>query len=192
MLALVIGGAASGKSEVAEATAARLADDRGARGGVVYLATMVDDGTPAAAARIARHEALRAGRGFVVREAARNLDARLADDASLAGAVVLLEGLGTLAANEMFADVAAPRPAREVAGAVCRQVAWLAARAGSLVVVSDDVTASGERLADAATMAYVEALAEVNLRVARAADAVTEVVCGIAVARKGAMLHARA
>lgn len=192
MLALVIGGAASGKSEVAEATAVRLADDRGARGGVVYLATMVDDGTPAAAARIARHEALRAGRGFVVREAARDLDARLAGDASLAGAVVLLEGLGTLVANEMFADVAAPRPAREVVDAVSRQVAWLAARAGSLVVVSDDVTASGERPADAATRAYVEALAEVNLRVARAADAVAEVVCGIAVARKGAMPHARA
>ncbi|MBM6998641.1 bifunctional adenosylcobinamide kinase/adenosylcobinamide-phosphate guanylyltransferase [bacterium] len=192
MLALVIGGAASGKSEVAEAAAARLAGDRGARGDVVYLATMVDDGTPAAAARIARHEALRAGRGFVVREAARDLDARLAGDASLAGAVVLLEGLGTLVANEMFADVAAPRPAREVADAVSRQVAWLAARAGSLVVVSDDVMASGERPVDAATRAYVEALAAVNLRVARAADAVTEVVCGIVVARKGAMPHARA
>ena len=93
MLILVTGGAASGKSEHAERLVCEKAQSR------LYLATMQPFGK-SAEARIARHRALRAGKGFATVE--RTLDlANLRLSRQYDG--ILLEDLGNLLANELFA-----------------------------------------------------------------------------------------
>ena len=68
MLVLYAGGSASGKSEAAEAAAAAAA--REAKRPLIYLATMKRGGREAAA-RIEKHRAQRAEKGFVTVEKAR-------------------------------------------------------------------------------------------------------------------------
>ena len=95
MLILVTGGAASGKSEHAERLGCEKAQSR------LYLATMQPFGK-SAEARIARHRALRAGKGFATVE--RTLDlANLRLSRQYDG--ILLEDLGNLLANELFESV---------------------------------------------------------------------------------------
>lgn len=92
MLTLIIGGAASGKSEYAERLAAAAPGPR------VYLATMRRHDAECEA-RIEKHRAARAGRGFVTCER----EAGLSGLALPAGTrTVLLEDLGNLAANELY------------------------------------------------------------------------------------------
>ena len=99
MLILVTGGAASGKSEHAERLVCEKAQSR------LYLATMQPFGK-SAEARIARHRALRAGKGFATVE--RTLDlANLRLSRQYDG--ILLEDLGNLLANELFAPEGADR-----------------------------------------------------------------------------------
>ena len=89
MLILVTGGAASGKSEHAERLVCEKAQSR------LYLATMQPFGK-SAEARIARHRALRAGKGFATVE--RTLDlANFRLSRQYDG--ILLEDLGNLLAN---------------------------------------------------------------------------------------------
>lgn len=86
MLTLIIGGAASGKSEYAEHLAAAAPGPR------VYLATMRRHDAECEA-RIEKHRAARAGRGFVTCER----EAGLSGLALPAGTrTVLLEDLGNL------------------------------------------------------------------------------------------------
>lgn len=74
MIAVVTGGAGSGKSALAEDIACTLAGT----GPLVYLATMIPSGTEAKA-RVARHRAKRAGRGFVTVERAHDLAGLVCD-----------------------------------------------------------------------------------------------------------------
>ena len=86
MIALVTGAASSGKSAYAEDLAMGLAPLR------LYLATMSPEGQ-AAQERIARHRALRAGKGFHTVEACDGFGRALAMPAS---GVALVEDLGNL------------------------------------------------------------------------------------------------
>lgn len=94
MLILVTGGSASGKSAHAE----RLLCEHAASSRL-YLATMQPFGA-AAQKRIARHRALRQGKGFQTVERPLNL-AGLELPRRYDG--ILLEDLGNLLANELFA-----------------------------------------------------------------------------------------
>ena len=97
MFTLVIGGAASGKSEYAEELI--LASPLRPR---IYIATMEPFGAEGQA-RIARHRELRRGKGFQTVE-------RYTGIAGLklpAGGAVLLECLGNLAANELYSPAGA-------------------------------------------------------------------------------------
>ena len=170
MLILVSGGAGSGKSEFAEGliTASGL-EKR------VYLATMRvwDDES---VRRVEKHRAMRAGKGFATVE-------RPEDLAGLdlpAGCAVLLEDLSNLTANEFFEE-------RGREGAFERVLAGIdraAAQAGLLAVVTNELFSDGMDY-DPDTLAYLEVLARLNRAVARRADQVYEVVCGIPVAWKG-------
>lgn len=103
---LVIGAAGSGKSAYAEKACVRLAEQQGAR--LCYLATMPSEGDDAQR-RIERHRGLRAGKGFETLELPHLLAGASPDSIERArGAVVLLECLGTLAANELFGAADAP------------------------------------------------------------------------------------
>ena len=93
MFTLVIGGSASGKSEYAERFVLSL-DGSGPR---IYIATMEPFGSEAQA-RIARHHAMRRGRGFETLECYQNIGSISVP----LNSNVLLEDLGNLVANELF------------------------------------------------------------------------------------------
>lgn len=166
MLILITGGAASGKSAHAE----RLLCEKAA-GARLYLATMQPFGQ-AAQARIDRHRALRRGKGFETVE--RPLD--------LAGLTlarrydgILLEDLGNLLANEVFA----PGGAGDAAvGSILAGIVKLQTCCETLVIVSNEVFSDGLPYA-AETVAYLETLGRLHQALAARADAVYESVCGI-------------
>jgi len=174
-LVLITGGSGSGKSAWAEQTL--LAQ---ARGRAVYLAAMVDDGSPEAAARVARHRAMRAEHGleagleFLTVE--RPVD--IGGAAVRAGDYVLLEDLGNLLANEIWLpEGVGPERAEEH---VFEGVRALLERAELLAAVSCDVFGDGAAY-DAGTMRYIRSLASLHRRLAPLACRTVEVVCGIPV-----------
>lgn len=172
MTTLVIGGAASGKSDYAES----LLGDAGKK---FYLATMQPFGEEAQR-RIARHRALRASKGFVTLERFTAL-AALTEAELPAGCSVLLECLGNLAANELFSPEGAGENAEAV---ILGGVALLTRRCRDLVVVTNDVFADGVAY-DAETRRYLALLGRCNAALAARFDAVVEVVCGIPIVLKG-------
>lgn len=170
MLSLVIGGAGSGKSAYAERLAAHSSGPR------VYLATMqVYDAE--SRARVQRHRALRAGRGFLTIERPLNLAALRLPPCR----TVLLEDLSNLAANERYDPDGAGEGALEAVEAGVRQ---LAQQCGHLIVVSNEIFTGGSRYAGD-TAAYLRLLAEANRRLAAQADNVCEVAAGLPCCCKG-------
>jgi adenosylcobinamide kinase/adenosylcobinamide-phosphate guanylyltransferase len=158
--------------------------DRRFVGRLVYLATMDDivnpDGTRPAAARIARHRAQRAGRGFATVECPRGLgDLEFSGDET-----VLLEDVGNALANELFAPDA-PFAPRRAEAQVADGIAHVAQMCRNLVVVTNEV---GADVLPAAieTRAYVRALGRLSCRMAARADVVCEVVAGRANVLTGA------
>ncbi len=174
MTALVLGGAASGKSGWAEDLICSLPRT----GPLIYLATMEPWGGEAAE-RIGRHRALRAGKNFSCTvERPRDL----AGWAPPAGSAVLLEDLGNLAANELFSgENLDPEGAYR---RIRRGLDVLREGAGHLVVVSGDLFRDGVDYPPE-TGAYLDLLARLHRDLAARADRVTELVCGLPVHWKG-------
>lgn len=174
MLILLTGGAACGKSTYGEQTAMTLGSPR------YYIATMQPDGSEAAR-RIARHRAMRADRGFQTIE-------RYTDLAGLVlpqpHSVALLECICNLTANEMFAPHGAGLAAEE---AVLTGVEALSRQCRHVLVVTNEVGSDGT-VYPPETMAYVSTLGRINQTLARIADHVWELVCGIPLIRKGTLL----
>lgn len=169
---LVTGGSASGKSEYAENLALRLG------GPLFYIATM-KPGDQECLARIEKHRRQRAGKGFETVECYGDLT-----DVSLRlRGTVLLECMGNLTANVLFADAPPKHPEQ----AVIRGIAHLRSQCVHLVVVTNEVFSDGLSY-DAETTRYLRLLAALNAHMGRTFDAVTEVVCGIPLAQKGALL----
>lgn len=173
MLIVVTGGAASGKSEHAE----RLLCQSAPPGQRLYVAAMQPFGE-AARRRIARHRALRAGKGFETAERYTGL-ASFVPRRRFAG--VLLECLSNLLANEMFAPEGAGQHAAE---AVLEGVSALHRQCSTLVVVTNEIFADGCAYPPE-TERYLRSLAAVNRALAAQADAAFESVCGILCRRKG-------
>ena len=170
MLILVSGGSGSGKSEFAESLV--VSSGLSER---IYLATMQvwdEEGTH----RVARHRAMRAGKGFSTLECPTGLD-RLETPP---GSAVLLEDLTNLFANEYFSQGRAEAFDRVLAG-----VEQTAGRAALLVVVANELFSDGMDY-DPTTLAYLAELARLNRAVAARADGVYEVVCGLPVTWKEA------
>ncbi len=172
MTALVIGGAASGKSGYAES----LLDTAACK---LYIATMQPYGEEAQQ-RITRHRALRAAKGFDTLERFTAL-AGLTEAQLPCGCSALLECLGNLAANELFASDGAGEHAQT---AILDGMALLAHRCRNLVVVTNDVLADGVDY-DADTERYLTLLGRCNAALAARFDTVVEVVCGIPILLKG-------
>ena len=170
MFTLVIGGAASGKSEYAESRVVRLPERR------IYLATM-RPWDQECRARIARHRRLRQDKGFETLE--RYTD--LAGAEVPAGPNVLLECMSNLTANELY------DPEGGGQEAVLRGVDALLARCGHLTVVTNEVF-SGGTACEEDTLRYLRALARINRLLAARADTVAEVICGLPNYLKGGPL----
>ena len=164
MLTMVIGGAASGKSAFAESLCLQSALPR------TYLATMqVWDAE--CATRVEKHRAMRAQKQFTTVECPLHLERlKLAQRGT-----VLLEDLGNLTANELYAPEGAGEHTAEV---VLQGLARLAEQCHDLIVVSNEVFSGGADYAGD-TERYLKALAQINNALAARADTVVRVVCGI-------------
>ena len=167
MFTLVIGGAASGKSEYAEAHVETLPGRR------LYIATM-EPWDEECRARIARHQVARAHKRFTTVECYRNLSQLTVPPDSN----VLLECLGNLVANERYG-----RQGGGVAQAVAG-VAHLLRQCRHVTVVTNEVFSSGEAY-QGDTLSYLRDLAWANRTLARRADQVVELVCGLPCVWKG-------
>ena len=165
MIVLVTGGASSGKSAYAERVACALP------GPHVYLATMQSGGAEAAA-RIDRHRALRRGKGFETLECPRGLEKLAVGGHLPASGTVLLEDLGNLAANELFADE--PRSAADAMAGI----EAVAQQCANLVIVTNELGSDGVAY-DEYTRAYQDYLGALACACGACADAVIEVVAGL-------------
>lgn len=172
MSILVTGGSASGKSQYAEQIAASLPAPR------FYIATM-QAGDDESRARIEKHRRQRAGLGFETIEHygdLRNLTLP-------ARGTVLLECMSNLTANVLFA----PQPPADPLLVCIAGLERLAAQCENLIVVTNEVF-SGGVFYDADTTRYLYLLAQLNAHMGHAFAHVIEVVCGIPIAQKGAVL----
>ena len=186
LLALIIGGAGSGKSEYAEKLAVRLAGEAGSP--LIYLATMVS-GSREADARIRKHRQNREGRGFRTIERYTDLSGlQIRDSADIgqpgdmgqpgdAGQTniteptVLLEDLGNLVGNEMFL------PEGRGQEAVLQGIRQIAEQSANLIIVGNEVFSDGQKY-DGETQKYLHNLAQVQRELAEVVGLAVEVVCG--------------
>ena len=176
MFTLIIGGSASGKSEFAESLI--LASPHRPR---LYIATMepFDD---ECRARIAKHRRMRAEKQFETIECYTSLSGlRLAD-----GGCVLLECLGNLAANELYSPAGAGT-GEGALHAILSGADALLKQCDDLAVVSNETFTGGNRYAGE-TDDYLHLLADANRALARRADRVCEVICGLPQFYKGALV----
>lgn len=168
MLLFVLGGSGSGKSAWAEERIVQSGIGRRA-----YIATMEPFGAEGQA-RIARHRAMRAGKGFTTLERTTDLAGLPVEP----GCAALLEDLTNLFANEWFTVSREGAADRVLAG-----IRRLRDAAALTVVVGNDLFGDGLDY-DGDTRTYLLALADLHRRVAAEADGVYEVVCGIPICHR--------
>lgn len=199
MLHIVYGGSASGKSSYAESFAMSLQGD----GRLLYIATMypykwnTTELDPETIQRIERHRAMRADKGFDTVECYRHVEHIVAKRQD----VLLLECMSNLLANEMYLEqdsddgglaetmsevektgVGMSETLSPVSKKIVQALVDLSTRVQDVVIVTNDVFSDGGSLTyDESTREYVKNLAEINCALARVAETVTEVVCGIPV-----------
>ena len=173
MLIFVSGGSASGKSALAERVCMSLPAPEH-----IYIATMPVR-SDEDARKVARHHALRAGRGFT-----RTLEMPGRPDFAAVppDAAVLFECLSTYTANRMFSGEASD----DWLETLRAELRPLLDRPGPTVIVSADVGADGAAY-DAATEDYRRVLTGLGVRLCARADAAVEAVCGLPVTHKGAL-----
>lgn len=199
MLHIVYGGSASGKSSYAESFAMSLQGE----GRLLYIATMypykwnTTEIDPETMQRIERHRAMRADKGFDTVECYRHVEHIVAKRQD----VLLLECMSNLLANEMYlepdsddgglaetmsevekAGVGMSETLSPVSKKIVQALVNLSTRVQDVVIVTNDVFSDvGSLTYDESTREYVKNLAEINCALARVAETVTEVVCGIPV-----------
>ncbi len=172
MLTLIVGGAASGKSEYGERLSCAL--------GITpryYLATMrpMDDESEM---RVRKHQRMRKNKGFETLE-------RYTDLAHLSlprRGLVLLECMSNLVANEQFSRDGAGEHTVE---AVLGGVEQVLRQSREMIVISNEVFSGGDDYA-ADTLRYLQYLGQINCALAARASRVCEVVCGVPTYYKGA------
>ena len=144
---------------------------------MLYVAAMDPQGEEAQR-RIARHRALRAGKGFTTLEHAKRFDRM-----QIAGGyhTALFECMSNALANEIFAPDGAGDNWK---ASILTGVKRLEQACTHVVIVTNDVFADGVTY-DASTMRYLYALGALNQLLAQRADVVVESVCGIPVMIKG-------
>ena len=172
----MIGGSASGKSDYAERHVLSL-EGGGPR---IYIATMEPFGEEARA-RIARHHALRRDRGFETIECYRNIGSLLLP----ADSNVLLEDLGNLMANELFGnDAAAVDEAADLPDRIAEEIEKVFSDCAHMTIVTNEIFSGGKNY-ERETLIYLRALARLNRILAKRADYVVELVCGLPDVLKG-------
>ena len=165
------GGSGSGKSAFAEDKILSLG-----QGKRLYIATMhpYDEESYK---RVERHRKMRAGKGFETVECYTGLEnLEFPQDA-----IVLLECMSNLAANEMFEESGAGADTVE---AVLRGVRKLKSQVRHLVIVTNEIFSEAASY-EGDTVRYQEYLGKINQKLGEMADQVVEVVYGIPIWHKG-------
>ena len=171
MIHLVTGGSGSEKSAFAEDKILSLG-----QGKRFYIATMhpYDEESYK---RVERHRKMRAGKGFETVECYTGLEnLEFPQDA-----IVLLECMSNLAANEMFEESGAGADTVE---AVLRGVRKLKSQVRHLVIVTNEIFSEAASY-EGDTVRYQEYLGKINQKLGEMADQVVEVVYGIPIWHKG-------
>lgn len=188
MMELVTGGSGSGKSAYAESVICekyRLLRETMPKASLYYIADMVPYGGETEK-KIAAHRKMRSGKGFTTLEWYVDLPGKITatDSPSLKDACVLLECVSNLTANEMYETDGAENTGKDTAECIIKGVQMLKKRCAHLVVVTNDVFR--ESVPDSEEMSvYKDNLGRINRALAKMADRVTEVVCGVPVSIKG-------
>lgn len=183
MLFLITGASGSGKSEYAETLVCQLARKEQITK-KIYVATMERESSEARK-RIARHRALRAGKGFTTLEAPLGFLSEVPESekelSSCKGSVVLLECMSNLLANLMFSAGLDGCAARDEA--LC-QMERLQNACGHLAIVTNEIFSDGA-FYEGEMREYVRSLAEINRCLAERSDVFCEIVYTIPVFLKG-------
>lgn len=181
MFVLITGGSCSGKSAYAEERIRAFRAEMN-----IYLATMqvYDEESKA---RVIRHRKMRAGKDFHTVERPFDLPECFSEIGDLTEggkkkSALLLECLSNLAANEMFRGTEII-PAETVTEKITREVLSLMDMVDDLVIVTNNIFEDGGSY-DETTLSYMRALGETGAALAKEADEVFEVVCGIPVRMK--------
>jgi adenosylcobinamide kinase/adenosylcobinamide-phosphate guanylyltransferase len=196
MLVLISGGSGSGKSQLAEKLAVRLADNSA----LYYVATMMRGHDDESARKIARHREQRSGHGFLTverpfaggelaysRTSAQEIAESESKNSVQSDGVILLECLSNLLANEMFLrseqglDYLSPEQAAEI---IWYDLMQLAERSRHLVIVSNEVFADS-MVFDDHSRSYLRLLGWLNQKLAEEADLSLEVYYGLPIVHKG-------
>lgn len=170
MFVLIIGASASGKSEYAESVCMTLSKNNSK----LYIATMQPFGQDAKF-RINRHRELRKNKGFHSLERYTNLHDCLSTNYN----TILLECMSNLLANEMFNE-----ETHFSQDSILSGIDYIKSNCKNLVVVTNQVF-SDNTIYDNATNEYIQKLGTLNIELAKKADVVCEVVCGIPIKLKG-------
>lgn len=185
MLIFVSGGVRSGKSAIGERIVSAYPGKR-----KVYLATseIYDDEM---ARRINRHKSGRSGKGFVTVERSRDVASAVAE--LLPGDAVMLDCLGTLAANEMFGGAFVENSAGTVDylfHKVFDGVMSVNRGVSMLVIISNEVFSDGMEYTGM-TMDYINLLGRLHRELAKASDVAVECTFGTYIVHKGnlSILH---
>lgn len=171
MMTVVTGGSGSGKSAFAEDKVLSFGPAKR-----IYVATMhpYDEESHR---RVERHRRMRSGKGFETVECytgLKKLD--FPEDA-----VVLLECMSNLAANEMFEKNGAGEQTVE---AVLKGVDKVKNQVKHLVIVTNEIFSESASY-EGDTVRYQEYLGKINQSIGKMADEVVEVVYGIPIWHKG-------
>ncbi len=166
MVILVIGGAASGKSEFAEKVLQNLKSDK-----KFYIATMIPYDKECFL-KIKKHRNMRSKKGFNTIECYNNICNICIDKNSS----ILLECVGNLVSNEMFSDL--DNIDFEVSESILSGIYKLIGNVENVIIVTNDVFSDG-RTYNYNIECYKKNIGKINVELANISDEVFEVVCGI-------------
>ncbi|MCR4908372.1 MAG: bifunctional adenosylcobinamide kinase/adenosylcobinamide-phosphate guanylyltransferase [Lachnospiraceae bacterium] len=190
MMLLYIGGAASGKSELAEKRAIELSENNHAEGLPLYYIATMQRTDAESEERIKRHRERRKGTAFQTIEAPAELSEAVRREGVPENSIVLLECLSNLAANSFFAPeneksrTENPEAFRgQLSDRLFSELTELEERVGYLIIVSNNLFCSSEKY-DKDTSDYLRFLSVLNIRLAERAEEVTEAVAGTGVPLK--------
>lgn len=193
MLAMVIGGSGSGKSEYAEGLAVKLEPGR-----KLYLATMYpwDEESKR---KIERHRRMRAKKEFVTLECfydlVQGIEEYSKEQANKEISTAFLDCMSNLVANELYCEGGYVnrkefKDTMSLEESVLQGIDLLCQKFEHVVIVTNDVFGDGV-VYDKGMQEYLRHLARINEGIAKRADLVVEVVCGIPVIQKGEKSHER-
>ncbi len=169
MIIIITGGSGSGKSAYAEERALMYKELP-----LYYLATMrIYD--KEGEEKVQRHRKLREGNGFITIEQPINIAEAVGNIEK--DAVVLLECMSNLIANEMFKEKQITE-SKQVVEDVMQGIRILSEKAKVLIIVTNNVFEDGIHY-DHTTRQYMKTLGLVNREMVSMADEVIEVVVGI-------------